>query len=86
MGVLPLVFQQGDSIDSLEFDGSEVFFLEKIAEMKPRQHIVIKVVRADGSENTFEVISRLDTDIEVAYYMHGGILPYVLRQLMKAGE
>jgi aconitate hydratase len=86
MGVLPLVFQQGDSIDSLEFDGSEVFFLEKIAEMKPRQHIVIRVVRADGSENTFEAISRLDTDIEVAYYMHGGILPYVLRQLMKAGE
>ena len=85
MGVLPLVFKQGDSIESLGFDGSELFFIEKLAEMQPRQQIVIKVVRADGSENTFEAISRLDTDIEVTYFIHGGILPYVLRQLMKAG-
>jgi aconitate hydratase len=83
MGVLPLVFKPDDNIESLGFDGSELFFIEKLAEMQPRQNVSIRVVRADGTEKTFEAISRLDTDIEVTYFMHGGILPYVLRQLMK---
>ena len=84
MGVLPLVFQAGDSIESLGFEGSETFFIEKLAAIQPRQLIPIRVVKADGSEKTFQALCRLDTDIEVAYYLHGGILPYVLRQLMKA--
>ena len=86
MGVLPLVFQPGDSIETVGFEGSETFFIEKLAAMQPRQLVPIRVVRADGSEKIFQALCRLDTDIEVAYYMHGGILPYVLRQLMKADE
>ncbi len=83
MGVLPLIFKQGENIETLGLDGSELFFIEKLAEMQPRQKVPIRVVRADGSEKTFEAISRLDTDIEVAYFRHGGILPYVLRRLVQ---
>jgi aconitate hydratase len=83
MGVLPLVFQQGDSIESLGLVGSEIFFIERLSEMKPRQRISLRVVRTDGSEFFFEAISRLDTEIDVTYFKHGGIMPYVLRKLMK---
>jgi aconitate hydratase len=86
MGVLPLVFQPEDSINSLGFNGSEIFFIEKLADMQPRQKVSIRAVRVDGSEITFQAISRLDTDIDVTYFRHGGILPYVLRQLMKVEE
>jgi aconitate hydratase len=83
MGVLPLVFQPGDNVESLGFEGSETFFIENLAAIQPRQLVPIRVVGEDGSEKTFQALCRLDTDIEVAYYIHGGILPYVLRQLMK---
>ncbi len=83
MGVLPLIFAPGDSIDSLGFDGSETFSIENLGDMKPRQRVAIRAVKSDGSEISFEAVSRLDTEIEVSYFKNGGILPYVLRQLMK---
>ncbi len=83
MGVLPLIFMPGEGIDSLGFDGSETFFIEDLDQIQPRQRIKIRAVKTDGSEVSFEAVSRLDTDIEVSYYKNGGILPYVLRQLMK---
>ncbi len=83
MGVLPLIFAPEDNIDSLGFDGSETFFIENLDSMQPRQRLAVRAVKQDGSEIRFEAISRLDTDIEVSYFKNGGILPYVLRQLMK---
>ncbi len=83
MGVLPLVFAPGESIDSLGFDGSETFFIDNLDKMVPRQRISIRAVKADGAEIHFEAVSRLDTEIEVSYFKNGGILPYVLRQIME---
>jgi aconitate hydratase len=82
MGVLPLVFQPGDSIAKLGLDGTETFFIRDIDNMTPRKTIRVRAVKPDGKEVYFETIARLDTDVDVAYYQHGGILPYVLRRLM----
>jgi aconitate hydratase len=83
MGVLPLVFAPGESVNSLGFDGSETFSIDNLDKMVPRQRISIKAVKADGAEIPFEAVSRLDTEIEVSYFKNGGILPYVLRQIME---
>jgi aconitate hydratase len=81
MGVLPLVFAPGENAQSLGLDGSETLSIEKLADLGPRAHLPIRLVRADGSETTFTAICRLDTEIEIRYFRHGGILPYVLRRL-----
>jgi aconitate hydratase len=82
MGVLPLQFKDGESVETLGLTGDEVFDIEGIAgDLKPHQHFTVKATAADGSVKTFEVVSRIDTPIEVEYYKHDGILPYVLRQL-----
>jgi len=80
MGVLPLEFISGESWQSLGLDGSEIFTFEGINGITPRKIIQ---VTATSHENTisFQVIARLNTEIDVAYYQHGGILPYVLRRL-----
>lgn len=82
MGVLPLMFREGDGWESLGLDGSETFFTSEIEDMKPRKIVKVKAVRKGGSEVDFEVIARLDTEIDVEYYESGGILPYVLRKLL----
>ncbi len=82
MGVLPLMFQPGDSIDKFGFTGEERFFITGLADMTPRKLLPVRAVAPDGTETTFEVVSRLDTEVDVRYYLHGGILPYVLRQMM----
>jgi len=82
MGVLPLMFKQDDSYESLGLEGSEVFTITGVAEIAPRKVLRVKAVKDDNSEVTFEVIARLDTDVEVDYFQHGGILPYVLRKLI----
>ena len=84
MGVLPLVFEEGQSWESLGLDGSESFFISGVADIKPRKELPVKAVKADGREVNFEAIARLDTDIDVEYFANGGILPYVLRQMLKA--
>ncbi len=84
MGVLPLQFKGTDSWQSLGIRGDEVFDLEMPAELKPQQEITLTIRRADGSTSAVVLTSRIDTPIEVDYYQHGGILPFVLRELLAA--
>ncbi|MFN3420137.1 MAG: aconitate hydratase AcnA [Armatimonadota bacterium] len=85
MGILPLQFKPGENRETLGLTGEEVFDIEGIAEgLYPRKELTVRAHKPDGSEMTFTVIARLDTPVEVEYYRHGGILPYVLRKLLKA--
>jgi len=84
MGVLPLQFHGNDSAESLQITGDETFDLLGIEELRPRQQVTLAIRRADGSLRTVELTLRIDTPIEVDYYRHGGILPFVLRQLLAA--
>ncbi len=82
MGVLPLVFKDGVTRKSLKLDGSETFDIKGIADgLQPRMDVDCTIKRADGSEETIQLLCRIDTLDEVEYYRHGGILHYVLRQL-----
>jgi aconitate hydratase len=84
MGVLALQFKGNDSWQSLGIHGDEHFDLEIPAKLKPQQNIVLVIHRQDGSTEKVTLLSRIDTAIEVDYYLHGGILPYVLRDLLSA--
>ena len=85
MGVLPLQFEEGTSAQTLGLDGSESFDVVGLSEdVKPRQKLTLRITRADGKTQDVPVILRIDTPIEVEYYRHGGILPFVLRELMAA--
>jgi len=82
MGVLPLQFPEGDNPESLELDGTETFNIDGIKKMKgPGEKLAVTAKKEDGSSISFDVQSRLDTATELSYYRHGGILPYVLRNL-----
>ncbi len=83
MGVLPLMFKADQNIASLGLDGTEVFSIEGLADMKPGKTLQVTAEKRDGSKLRFEVTARLDTEVDVTYYQHGGILPFVLRQMMK---
>lgn len=83
MGILPLQFKEGVTAQSLHLDGTETFDIVGLTEtILPRQDIAVKITRADGSTETIQTTCRIDTPIEVEYYQHGGILPFVLRQLI----
>lgn len=85
MGVLPLQFEEGTNAQSLDLDGSETFDVLGLSDdVKPRQKLTLRVARANGSALDVPVTLRIDTPIEVEYYRHGGILPFVLRELMAA--
>jgi len=84
MGVLPLIFMENDSLQSLGLNGSETFFIKGIENMIPRKVLQVKAVKEDGSKINFEVTARLDTDIDVDYFENGGILPYVLRKVLNS--
>ena len=84
MGVLPLQFRNNDSWESLGIRGDEVIDIVVPDELVPQQEINMTVRRADGSSFEVSLLSRIDTAIEVDYYLHGGILPFVLRELMAA--
>ena len=85
MGVLPLQFLGSDSAASLGIKGDETFDIEGLdGEIKPQQDATLVIKRADGSSQRVKVKLRIDTPIEVDYYKHGGILPFVLRQLLAA--
>ncbi len=84
MGALPLIFKEGDSWQGLGLDGSEAYTITGIENMQPRKVLQVKAVKQDGSEVNFEVIARLDTDVDVDYFNNGGILPYVLRKVLAA--
>jgi aconitate hydratase len=83
MGVLPCQFQEGTSAETLQLDGTETFDLLGLeAGIKPQQELALVIHRAGGATEQVPVKLRIDTPIEVDYYLHGGILPYVLRQLI----
>jgi len=82
MGVLPLQFLGTDSAESLGISGTEVIDIAGLDEIRPQQELTLVIKRADGSRQEVKVKSRIDTAIEVDYYAHGGIMPYVLRELL----
>jgi aconitate hydratase len=85
MGVLPCQFTDGASAQSLEIDGTEAFDITGLETgVRPRHTVDLTIRRADGREDRVPILLRIDTPIEADYYRHGGILPYVLRQLLSA--
>ena len=86
MGVLPLQFEEGTDAKTLGLDGSETFDVLGLSDnVKPRQTLNLRITRSDSQTQDVPVVLRIDTPIEVEYYRHGGILPFVLRELMAAG-
>ena len=86
MGVLPLQFKDGTGVGSLQLDGTEQFDVLGLGDdLKAQQELTLRIIRADGADEEVPVLCRIDTDIEVEYYRHGGILSYVLRQLVARG-
>ena len=86
MGVLPLQFTGADSVATLGLKGDEEISIFGLGDIHPQQDLMLEIKRADGTTQQIKVKSRIDTAIEVDYYKHGGILPYVLRELIsKAG-
>src|SRR5262249_35915289 len=83
MGVLPLQFPEGTSAQSLGLDGSEIFSITGLSNtIKPGQTVTLKIEGRHGEKGAVPVKLRIDTPIEIDYYQHGGILPFVLRQLL----
>jgi len=83
MGVLPLQFKDGITAQTLKLDGSETYDVVGLSEaIKPQQDLTLKITRKDGAVENVSVRCRIDTPIEIDYYQHGGILPYVLRQII----
>jgi aconitate hydratase len=83
MGVLPCQFKGSDTVDSLGIKGDEEFDLIGVeGGIKPQMDVTLVIKRKDGSKKEVTVLLRIDTPIEVDYYLHGGILPYVLRELI----
>jgi len=83
MGVLPLQFKEGTTAQTLKLDGTETYDIVGLdANIKPQQDLTLKITRQDGAVENVAVRCRIDTPIEIDYYQHGGILPYVLRQLV----
>ncbi len=85
MGVLPLQFMEGTTAQTLKLDGTETYDIVGLdASIKPQQDLVLRVTRKGGAVENVSVRCRIDTPIEIEYYQHGGILPYVLRQIVAA--
>lgn len=84
MGVLPLQFAEGESWQTLKLDGTETVTIEHLLELTPRATVKVKIVRADGRIELIDTRCRIDTVNELDYYKHGGILHYVLRNLVAA--
>jgi aconitate hydratase len=83
MGVLPLEFKPGENRESLGLSGHEVFDVEGVASLTPRKQVTVKAKGLDGAVKTITAMARVDTPEEVSYYQHGGILQYVLRQMLE---
>ncbi|HEX3117831.1 MAG TPA: aconitate hydratase AcnA, partial [Candidatus Acidoferrum sp.] len=82
MGVLPLEFKQGENRETHGLTGHEIFHIDGVATLTPRKDIQVSAKSPDGTEKKFTVVARVDTPEEVNYYKHGGILQYVLRQML----
>ena len=81
MGVLPLTFTEGEDLSSHDLTGDEQISIENLKDLTPRSDIEAVITMADGSEKSMTLRVRIDTEDELTYYRHGGILHYVLRQL-----
>jgi aconitate hydratase len=87
MGVLPLQFKAGENAASLGLDGTETFDVSGLsADMTPNAELTVTAVKSSGETITFQVITRLDTPIDIKVYHHGGILHKVLRERLQAGK
>ncbi|MGL4419661.1 MAG: aconitate hydratase, partial [Gemmataceae bacterium] len=90
MGVLPLQFLPGETVASLGLTGEETFDIAGLVDglkanfADAAKHLTVTATRADGTTKSFQTVCRIDTPQEVLYYLHGGIMPYVLRQLLAA--
>ena len=82
MGVLPLEFKPGENRESLGLTGQEIYSVEGVATLSPKKSVTVHVKSVDGKAKAFTAIARVDTPEEVSYYRHGGILQYVLRQML----
>ena len=83
MGVLPLQFKEGTTAQTLRLDGTETYdVIGLTADIRPQQDLTLKITRQGGAVENVPVRCRIDTPIEIDYYQHGGILPYVLRQIV----
>lgn len=80
MGVLPLQFKDGESAETYGLTGTETFEVDVDETVRPRDLVTVKAIDTDGNEKTFEVIVRFDSEVEIDYYRHGGILQMVLRE------
>ena len=84
MGVLPCQFKEGTSAQTLGLDGTETFDLTGLENgLRPQMDVTLQIHRASGETEEVPLTLRIDTPIEVDYYLNGGILPYVLRQLLE---
>ena len=85
MGVLPLQFKDGENVQMLNLDGSEIISITGFADdLQPGQMATMTIVRANGETQTTELLIRIDSPVEVEYYKHGGILDYVIRNFLSA--
>ncbi len=84
MGVLPLQFKGNDSVEKLGISGEETFEILGMDKLKPQQDMTLVITAKNGKQRKISLLSRIDTSIEVDYFRHGGILPYVLRELLEA--
>jgi len=86
MGVLPLQFKEGTTAQTLGLDGTETFDILGLGpDLRPQQDLILRIARRDGATAEIPVQCRIDTPIEIDYYRHGGILPFVLRQILARG-
>ncbi|MBN1310724.1 MAG: aconitate hydratase AcnA [Anaerolineae bacterium] len=83
MGVLPLQFKPGESAETLGLDGTEVYGIEGLADLKPHAEVTVRAQKADGSEIEFAMLARIDSAVELTYWQGGGILQTVLREMAR---
>jgi aconitate hydratase len=83
MGILPLQYLEAQTVESLGLTGKESFTIEGVGALAPRTKMRVRAKAENGQEKTFEALVRVDTPEEVSYYRHGGILLYVLRQMLQ---
>ena len=86
MGILPLQFLPGQNRESLGLTGEETYAIEGIATLEPGKRVTVTATDASGAAKRFEAIARIDTPVELDYYRHGGILQFVLRQILRQAD
>ena len=87
MGVLPLQFNEGANAQTLKLEGTESYDVLGLGSgLRPQQELTLRITRSDGQIEKVATICRIDTPIEIDYYQHGGILPFVLRQLLRGAQ